>query len=121
MIATGLFSEMRTGRNYAAGMYSVYYGVRFAFSRRQHDAYLRVQFRYELFVRGYKGVAQRAFRIRRIMHALDQVLMQVRRTIRCCILPTVAVEHGVIIRHCVILQRVEFGISTYTGGSDIIR
>lgn len=68
------------------------------------DIHLCARFRNKLCVRSEEGIAQRAFRIRGIMHALRQILMQMRGAIRRRILTAVTVEHGIVICYRIILQ-----------------
>lgn len=70
----------------------------------RENVYLRTRFRYKLRVSGQEGVAQRGFRIRGIVDALDQILMQMRSAISRGVLSAVAVEHGVVIRDYVVLR-----------------
>lgn len=70
----------------------------------RENVYLRTRFRYKLRVSGQEGVAQRGFRIRGIVDALDQILMQMRSAISRGVLPAVAVEHGVVIHDRVVLR-----------------
>lgn len=77
----------------------------------RRDTHPRARLGDKLRVRGQECVAQRALRIRGIVHTLGQILMKMRRTVRRRILPSVPVEHGVVIRYRVILQFATLSIS----------